>query len=122
MLPEIKEADRQRVLDTDDAGLRRYTHEHLKVFAKFTSDNCATCELLAPPFAKFSDDELFRSILFLRLASEENPVALKLMQDKVAPFFVSYCQGQLLECDSLTTEAEVYDMLQRLRHFRPLTN
>ncbi|RYU78254.1 thioredoxin domain-containing protein [Hymenobacter persicinus] len=115
----MKEADRQRVITTDDEGLRRYTHEHLKVFAKFTSDNCAICELLAPPFAKFADDEEFRSIVFLRLASEESPVARKLMQEKVAPFFVSYCQGRLLECDTLTTEAEVQAMLQRLREFLP---
>jgi thiol-disulfide isomerase/thioredoxin len=116
----MKEAHRQRVLDTDDEGLRRLTHEHLKVFAKFTSENCATCELLAPPFAQFADDAPYHGILFLRLNSDQNPVAKKLMQQKVAPFFVSYCQGQLLECDMLTTEAQVRQMLDRLRAFVPL--
>ncbi|GAB3824890.1 thioredoxin family protein [Hymenobacter jeollabukensis] len=117
----MKEADRQRVYDTDDEGLRHYTHDHLKVFAKFTSQGCATCELLAPPFAKFADDEQYQPILFLRLDSDENPVAKKLMQERVAPFFVSYCQGQLLECDSLTTEEAVRGMLDRLRAFVPHT-
>ncbi len=117
----MKKIDSQRVHDTTDEGLRRYTQEHLKVFAKFTSENCATCELLAPPFAQFADDEEFQSIVFLRLNSDENPVAKKMMQEKVAPFFVSYCQGRLLECDTLHEEAEVLGMLRRLREFVPLT-
>lgn len=117
----MKEVDRQRVHNTNDEGLRRLTYEHLKVFAKFTSASCPTCELLAPPFARHADDAEFSSILFLRLNADENPVAKKIMQEKVAPFFVSYCQGQLLECDMLTTEQEVLDMLHRLREFRPQT-
>ena len=117
----MKVADRQRVHDVSDEHLRQLTHEHLKVFAKFTSGNCDICEQLAPPFVKFADDEEFKVILFVRLNSDENPVAKKIMQEKVAPFFVSYCQGRLLECDMLTTEAEVHGMLQRLREFMPTT-
>lgn len=115
----MKEKDRQRVYETNDEGLRRYTHEHMKVFAKFTSDNCEICQSLAPPFEKFANDQPYETILFLRLASEESPVAKKLMQQKVAPFFVSYCQGRILECDTLTAEQEVHDMLERLRTWLP---
>ncbi|WP_303311740.1 thioredoxin family protein [Hymenobacter sp. BT730] len=107
------------VLDTHDADLRRLTHEKAKVFAKFTSENCPTCEELAPSFMQFAADPAFESIFFVRLNSEENPVASKMMQEKVAPFFVSYCQGQLLECDTLFTEAEVKNMVLRLRHYMP---
>jgi thioredoxin 1 len=117
----MTEEERKHVVDTDDEHLRRLTHEHLKVFAKFTSVNCKICEALAPPFAKFVAEPGNESILFLRLNSDENPVAKKLMQEKVAPFFVSYCQGRMLECDNLTTEAEVRDQLTRLRAFVPHT-
>lgn len=115
----IEEA-RQQVVDTDDEHLRRLTHEHLKVFAKFTSENCAVCQALAPSFAQYADRPENVGILFVRLNSDENPVAKKLMQEKVAPFFVSYCQGRLLECDSLTTDAEVTAQLDRLRAFEPV--
>ena len=118
----MKVADRQQVRDVNDEELRQLTHEHLKVFAKFTSPGCAICELLAPPFAKYAGEEEFGQILFVRLDSDENPVARKIMQEKVAPFFVSYCQGRLLECDMLTTEAEVLDMLRRLRAYRPVSS
>lgn len=110
------------VLDTNDEGLRRLIHDKLKVFAKFTSENCDICAALAPPFAKFADEPAFESITFVRLNSDENPVAKKMMNERIAPFFVSYCQGQLLECDTLTQEAEVKDMLLRLRHYLPQTN
>jgi thiol-disulfide isomerase/thioredoxin len=117
----MTEAERKHVVDTDDEHLRRLTHEHLKVFAKFTSENCAICQALAPPFAKFADDPGNEGILFVRLNSDENPVAKKLMQQKVAPFFVSYCQGRMLECDNLTTEEAVQAQLARLRAFMPHT-
>ncbi|GAA4505290.1 hypothetical protein GCM10023172_32890 [Hymenobacter ginsengisoli] len=115
----MTEEARQHVVDTDDEHLRRLTHEHLKVFAKFTSENCGVCQTLAPPFAKFVDDPENVGILFVRLNSDENPVAKKMMQEKVAPFFVSYCQGRLLECDALTEEAQVVAQLKRLREFVP---
>jgi thioredoxin 1 len=41
------------------------------------------------------------------------------MQKRAAPFFVSYCQGRLLECDVLVTEAEVLAHLAHLRDFLP---
>ncbi len=116
----MTEEARRHVVDTDDEHLRRLTHEHLKVFAKFTSENCPVCAALAPPFAKFVDDPENVGILFVRLNSDENPVAKKLMQERVAPFFVSYCQGRLLECDALTEEAQVVAQLDRLRAFVPV--
>ncbi len=116
----MTEEARRQVVDTDDDHLRRLTHEHLKVFAKFTSENCAVCEALTPPFARFVDDPQNAGILFVRLDTDQNPVAKKLMQQKVAPFFVSYCQGRLLECDALTSEAEVTAQLDRLRAFVPV--
>ena len=116
----MTEEARQHVVDTDDEHLRHLTHEHLKVFAKFTSGNCAACAALAPPFAKFADDPANAGILFVRLDSDENPVAKQLMEQKIAPFFVSYCQGRLLECDNLTEEAQVVAHLARLRAFEPV--
>jgi len=118
----MTEEDRQHVIDIDDEQLRRLTHEHLKVFAKFTSENCVTCALLAPPFSKFVDSPENVGILFVRLNSDENPVAKKIMNQKAAPFFVSYCQGRLLECDALTEEAQVVAQLDRLRAFMPVAN
>ncbi|MBC6607824.1 thioredoxin family protein [Hymenobacter sp. BT188] len=115
----MKDSTPVGILDTDDEGLRRLIHEHLKVFVKFTSPNCEICEQLAPHLAQFADQEMFASIRFLRLNSDENPVAQKMMKEKVAPFFVSYCQGHLLECDTLYVEEEVRNMLTRLRHFMP---
>ena len=116
----MNEEARQHVVDADDEQLRRLIHEHLKVFAKFTSQDCSICEELSPNFTKFVDAPENVGILFARLDSDENPVAKKLMQDKAAPFFVSYCQGRLLECDALTTDAEVTAQLDRLRAFIPV--
>ena len=116
----MTEEARQHVVDADDEQLRHLIHEHMKVFAKFTSENCLTCAALAPPFTKFVDAPENVGILFVRLNTDQNPVAKKMMQEKVAPFFVSYCQGRLLECDALTEETQVVAQLERLRAFVPV--
>ena len=110
---------RKSVLNADDEHLRHLTHEHLKVFAKFTSVSCAICQRLAPPFEKFAHEPGNEQILFVRLDANENAVARKMMLEKIAPFFVSYCQGRVLECDNLTSETEVRAQLERLRAFVP---
>ncbi|RSK34565.1 thioredoxin family protein [Hymenobacter metallilatus] len=104
-----------KVIDTNDEGLRTLIHDFPRVIAKFTSANCPVCDLLAPPFEGFSLDERFRSTAFLRLDASENPVARKMMDTRVAPFFVSYCRGQLVECDTLHETEEVLQMLQNLQ-------
>ena len=109
----------RQVVDTNDAYLRRFTHEYPKVFAKFTADHCALCTELAPCFARFADEPANKDILFVRLSAAENPVAQQLLVKRDAPFFVSYCQGRLIECDVLATEAEVLAQLARLRDFSP---
>lgn len=114
--------DSTSVLDTDDAGLRRLTHEHLKVLAKFTADDCTLCAALAPSLERFAGDPTYAGIKFLRLNAAENPVARHLMNKRAAPFFVSYCQGRILECDTRHSEDEVRAQLQRLREFKPQTN
>ena len=117
----MTEVELQTIRETDDAGLRSLIHDYPKVFAKFTSANCPTCDALALPFASLAGDAAYRSILFLKLNSDENPVAKQLMAERVAPFFVSYCQGRLLECDVLTAEDDVRAQLDRLRAFAPST-
>ena len=107
------------VLDTDDAGLRHCIYENQKVFATFTAADCAICKLLDPGFARLSGDAEYRDIQFVRLSSEENPVAKQLMAEQSAPFFVSYCQGRILECDSLHSDADVLAQLDRLRAHAP---
>ena len=107
------------VLDTDDEGLRHCIHEHQKVFVKFTAEDCVICQMLSPGFAKLSEDDDYHDIQFVRLSSDENPVAKQLMAERAAPFFVSYCQGRILECDSLGTEADVIAQLNRLRAYTP---
>lgn len=104
-----------KVIDTNDAGLRTLIHDYPRVLAKFTSENCEVCDLLAPPFERLSMEDRFQKTVFLRLDVDENPVARKMMDANVAPFFVAYCRGRLMECDTLRSEDEVLEMLGKLQ-------
>lgn len=104
-----------KIIDTNDAGLRTLIHDYPRVLAKFTSENCPVCKLLAPPFERYATEPRFQKTVFLRLDAAENPVARKMMDTKVAPFFVAYCRGRLVECDTLRSEEEVLQMLNNLQ-------
>ncbi|MFD2784043.1 thioredoxin family protein [Hymenobacter rubripertinctus] len=104
-----------KVIDTNDEGLRTLIHDYPRVLAKFTSENCPVCDLLAPAFEKYSVESAYQNTVFLRLDVDENPVARKLMDTQIAPFFVAYCRGRLTECDTLRTEAGVEQMLHNLQ-------
>lgn len=80
----------------------------------FTADNCATCEQLRPLYEMFATNHAYAGVAFLRLNANQNPVAKQLMQQQAAPFFVSYCQGRLLSCDTLYTEQQVRALLNAL--------
>ena len=107
------------VVDTDDDGLRYFIYDRPKVFAKFTTKGCVICKALEPGFGKLAANKVNEDILFLRLDSDENPVAKLLMNQLAAPFFVSYCQGRILECGTHTTDAGVQAQLDRLRAYGP---
>jgi len=108
-----------KIIDTNDEGLRTLIHDYPKVIAKFTSANCAICDLLAPPFEKFAADPAYQNIAFLRLDSDQNPVAKRMMDERIAPFFVIYYKGRMLECDTLKTEEDVKNYLTQLLIYAP---
>ena len=103
------------LIDTNDEGLRKYVHSQSKVFAIFTSADCPICDALEPSFAHLVGGELSSGIQLVRLNSDENPVAKRLMAERVAPFLVSYNLGRMIECGTCETESEMLAQLKRLR-------
>ena len=108
-----------KIKDTNDAGLRTLVHDFPKVMAKFTSATLRHLQAAGAALRKVSLDPAYESVAFLRLNSDQNPVAKKMMDERVAPFFVAYCRGRIVECDMLTTEADVRAMLDRLVAYTP---
>ena len=106
------------ITETNDAGLRQLIHDHPKVLVEFTAANCAICEQLQPIFELLATSQAYADIAFLRLAADQNPVAKQLMHKQAAPFFVSYCQGRLVHCDTLSTEEELRTQLNALQAYR----
>ena len=102
------------IIETNDAGLRQLAHAHSKALAMFTALNCAICEQLRPIYELFATNKAYAGIAFLRLDAGQNPVAKQLMDQQAAPFFVSYCQGRLVHCDTLYTEQQLRAQLNAL--------
>ena len=105
------------ITETDDTGLRQLVHEHPKAFVMFTDAQCAICEHLRPIFELFATNQAYAGIAFLRLNADQNPIAKQIMDQQIAPFFVTYDQGRLVQCNTLYTEQQVRAMLHALHQY-----
>ena len=109
------------LLEINDGQLRRLVHAHHKVFTEFTAAGCVLCQALQLVLERLAAEPAYQNIVFARLDAGENPVARQLMNQQQAPFFISYCQGRLLHCDTLTSEAQIRQALETLRLFVPVS-
>jgi thiol-disulfide isomerase/thioredoxin len=75
---------------------------------------CPGCKEIADLFQKLSHDSKFRDVKFLWVDSRNNPIAEQFIAKKQAPFIATFKQGFLVECDIVSTEKSLRDMLQRL--------
>lgn len=109
------------IQEINDGLLRRLVHAHAKVFVEFTAPDCVLCRALQPHLEQLAADPAYQGIVFARLDAAENPVARLLMNQQQAPFFISYCQGRLLHCDTLPSEAHIRRALEFLHLFVPVS-
>lgn len=102
------------ITETDDAGLRHLVHEYPKAFVIFTAASCASCEQLGAIVELFATNRAYTNSVFLRLNADQNPVAKQSMAQQAAPFFVTYDQGHVGHCATLSTEQQVRALLHAL--------
>lgn len=100
--------------DTTDDHLRHLVHAHPKTVAMFTASGCPHCEHLRPVVETLATNAAYESIAFVRLDAGQNPVAQHLLAQNGGPFFVTYCRGRLLHCETLYTESQVRALLHAL--------
>jgi thioredoxin 1 len=79
----------------NDTGLQETLHANPKVVVKFFADWCGNCKLIAPKFARLSNE--VEGVKFVEINAEENPEARKLAGVTNLPFFASFRGGELVE-------------------------
>ena len=105
----VKHRELQDATDTD---LRQIVYGHRCVLVKFVDADCTVCQALAPHLTHFANDPQYAHVLFLRLNAAENPVAAKSVTFTKAPFIAAYCEGRLVNCETVLTEGRIEEILQ----------
>ena len=98
---------------TDDR-LRHLVHAHPRTLAMFTASGCAHCDHLRPVVEILATNAAYANIAFVELEADQNPVAKHLLAQNGGPFFITYCHGRLVHCDTLYTESQVRALLHAL--------
>jgi len=77
---------------------------------KFFADWCGSCRLIAPKFAKLSNDERFSNVRFLEVNAEHNPKLRGIAKVTNLPTFATFRNGELVASD-FTSKIETVDMM-----------
>lgn len=102
------------VIPADDEQLRHLIYAHDYAVVKYTSPTCPVCQELAPHFARFSDEEKYRGLLFLSIDSEQNEIAKQYLAERATPLVVTYHTGTVVEAETAYTVEDIQHMLDRL--------
>lgn len=80
--------------------------------------DCKGCQEMNDLFQKLSDTSEFEKVKFLWVDSRNNPIAEQFIKKKQEPFIAVFKEGFLVECDTISEEKNLRDMLNRLFAFK----
>lgn len=80
--------------------------------------DCKGCKEMNDLFEKMANMEDFKKVKFLWVDSRNNPIAEQFISKKQEPFIAVFKEGFLVECDNVSEEKDLRDMLSRLFAFK----
>ncbi len=102
------------VITTDDNELRHLIYSKENAAVKYTSPTCELCKKLAPTYEEISNDPTYKSILFIKIDADENPVAKAFVDERATPLLVTYHKGVVMEASPVATDDDIVRMLEKL--------
>jgi thiol-disulfide isomerase/thioredoxin len=80
--------------------------------------DCPGCREMNFLFENLSKHHKYKKVKFLWIDSRNNPVAEQFIKKTQKPFIAVFKQGFLVECDNISDEKGLRDMLNRLFAFK----
>ena len=80
--------------------------------------DCKGCKEMNALFEKLSADQEFKMVKFLWVDSRNNPIAEQFIKKKQEPFIAVFKEGFLVQCDNISEEKDLRDMLNNLFEFK----
>lgn len=102
------------IKQANDQDLRQGLYSNELVIVKYITPDCTMCAELESAYADLSEDEKYKTITFLRIDANQNPVAHREVGQKKMPFISIYRNALLLECATVNDEQGIKDLLNKL--------
>ena len=80
--------------------------------------DCKGCKEMNDLFQDLAQHSDFEKVKFLWVDSRHNPIAEQFIAKRQTPFIAVFKEGFLVECDNVSDEKGLRDMLQRLFAFK----
>jgi hypothetical protein len=106
------------IINSDKVDWPNLFLENKFIVVNYQADaDCRGCPEINELFEKLSDVEEYKDVKFLWIDSRNNPVAEKFIKKKQVPFIAVFKEGFLVECDAISDERSLREMLDRLYKF-----
>jgi thioredoxin 1 len=103
------------VIETTDSFLFLQVAENERVILKYHTNDCGQpCVSFIPVYKELSEDPKYKTIIFLVIDADDNPMAKKHILDKKQPVITIYYKGKLLDSRHAATKEGVESLLDKL--------
>lgn len=107
------------IINSDEINWRQLFSENEFIVVNYQpQEDCPGCREINSLFQEFSGQEKFKRVRFLWVDSRNNPIAEQFIKKRQVPFIAVFKEGFLVECDNVSDEKGLNDMLNRLFAFK----
>ena len=108
-----------KIINSDKIDWAKLFLDHEFIVVNYQpEENCKGCREINDLFQDLSETKEFEKVKFLWVDSRNNPVAEQFIKKRQVPFIAVFKEGFLVECDNISDEKGLRDMLNRLFEFK----
>ena len=110
---------RMEIINSDEIRWPQVFLENEFIVVNYQPEiNCPGCKEINELFQKLSGDKEFEKVKFLWVDSRNNPIAEQFIKKRQTPFIAAFKEGFLVECNNVSDEEGLRQMLERLFNFK----
>jgi len=107
------------IISSDDIDWPKLFLENKFIVVNYQPEiKCPGCKEMNELFQFLSTHQDFQHVKFLWVDSRANPIAEQFIHKKQTPFIATFKEGFLVECDNISEEKQLREMLDRLFNFK----
>lgn len=108
-----------KIINSDEINWSQLFLEHELIAVNYQPvEDCKGCKEINDLFEKLSHTQEYKKVKFLWIDSRNNAVAEAFVTKNQVPFIAAFKEGFLIECNSISDEQSLRELLDRLFTFQ----